>query len=155
MSTVKEQRGGSKKKFLSGSLGRSSRLAARGRAAERKSVASWIMSIFRFRMLFACWLKMRPLRSFLVIHQTSCHNAVQSFRMCFSVMCLVSVTQEIRDWPRRGRKHGGRWAIGRISHPVVLPLWWIFLWVNICWDCNVYFSYESRCILCTPFKLDE
>ena len=34
---------------------------------------------------------------------------------------------------------------------VVLPLWWIFLWVNICWDCNVCFSYESRCILCTPF----
>ena len=34
---------------------------------------------------------------------------------------------------------------------IVLPLWWIFLWVNICWDCNVFFSYESRCILCTPF----
>ena len=34
---------------------------------------------------------------------------------------------------------------------VVLTLWWIFLWVNICWDCNVYFSYENRCILCTPF----
>ena len=34
----------------------------------------------------------------------------------------------------------------------VIPLWWIFFWVNIClrlqWFC---FSYESRCILCTPF----
>ena len=33
-----------------------------------------------------------------------------------------------------------------------IPMWWIFLWVNIClrlqWFC---FSYESRCILCTLF----
>jgi hypothetical protein len=33
----------------------------------------------------------------------------------------------------------------------VLPLWWIFLWVEI-WDCNCsLFQYMSRCILCTPF----
>ena len=34
----------------------------------------------------------------------------------------------------------------------VIPMWWIFLWVNICLRLQIFcFSYEYRCILCTPF----